>query len=155
MGVKVDFSYPAFIAIYPEFAAVSAAQAQEFFNMASIYHRNDGGGPVSNATIQSTLLNMVTAHIAALSVQAQGDPSPGSPKDANVPVGRVSNASEGSVSATFDYGTSASDHKAFFVQTRYGAMYWAATQQYRTARYLTGAAPCFGVPGMGGVQDWN
>lgn len=154
MGIQVQFSYPAFVARYPEFASVSAAQAQEFFNEATIYHSNTGGGPVSNATIQSALLNMVTAHIAALSVQGQGDPSPGSPKDANAPVGRISNASQGSVSAAFDYGTSASDHKMFFVQTRYGAAYWAATQQYRTARYLSGAAPCFDVPGFG-AQDWN
>jgi hypothetical protein len=154
MGIQVQFSYPAFVARYPEFASVSLAQAQEFFNEATIYHANDGGGPVSNATIQSALLNMVTAHISALYTQSQGDPSPGSAKDANSPVGRISNASEGSVSAAFDYGSSASDHKMFFCQTKYGASYWAATQQYRTARYLSGVTPCFGVPGFG-AQDWN
>jgi hypothetical protein len=145
MGIQVNFDYQTWIALYPEFASVSAAQAQGFFNLATVYHRNDGGGPVNNAALQTTLLNLVTAHIAALSVQAQGDPSPGSPKDVNAPVGRISAASEGSVSVSFDYGTSASERRAFFAQTRYGAMYWAATQQYRTACYLPGGCAYSGA----------
>ena len=137
MGVSVQFSYAQWLARYPEFGAVSQPQAQEFFDEATIYHRNDGGGPVSNATSQSVLLNMVTAHICALYTQAQGDPSPGSAKDANTPPGRVSGASEGSVSAQFDVG-SLSEQAAFFAQTKYGLSYWAATRPYRTIRYIPG-----------------
>jgi hypothetical protein len=136
MGAVVSFSYPAWIARYPEFASVQKQVAQEYFNEATLYHRNDGGGPVPNAVIQSMLLNMMTAHIAARYVQSLGSPSPGSPQDANSLVGRISDATEGSVSVRADYAGSVTVSQAWYLQTKYGADYLNATRPFRTMRYL-------------------
>lgn len=134
MGVIVTFNYAAWVARYPEFAAVSQDTATLYFGEASIYHANDGGGPVADPNVQSALLNMVTAHIAARYSQAQGSPVPGQPQDANTPVGRIASASEGSVSAQFEnlYPPGSAQ---WWQQTKYGSDYWNATKPYRTMRY--------------------
>src|SRR6266496_3563481 len=114
MGVIVTFSYEAWVARYPEFIGIPSGQAQAFFNEATLFHRNDGGGPVSTAAIQSTLLNMVTAHIAKRYITVNGQP-------ASDLVGRITNASEGSVSVASEMGDVASGTKAWWMQTKYGA----------------------------------
>lgn len=131
MGVTVAFNYQTWIARYPEFTAtVKADLAQEFFNEATIYHRNDGGGPVSNAAIQSTLLNIATAHIAQLAVGTAKKP-------ASDIVGRITTAGEGSVSVSTEMQVPPGTAQ-WWNQTKFGAAYWAATAQYRTMRYLRG-----------------
>src|SRR5262249_32656248 len=108
--------------------------------------------------IQAVLMNMVTAHIAALNSQSQGDSDPGAPKDANSPVGRIASATEGSVSVSTEYAPMANGSEAWFLQTRYGAAFWAATAVYRTARYARGflqpggLGPVPGGPGFGFVR---
>ena len=141
MGVVVAFDYAAWQAQYPEFAAVGAPAATGYFGLATSYQRNDGGGPISNATIQLSLLNLLVSHLAALYSQSQGDPSPGSPQDANTPVGRISGATKGSISVQTEYGGSVSQQQAWAIQTKYGAQWWAMTAQYRTMRYLPGCGP--------------
>lgn len=150
MGAVVVFNYSGWIARYPEFSAVSPAAAQQYFNEATLYCRNDGGGPVSNATIQATLLNMLTAHIAALYSQSQGDPNPGTAKDANTPVGRISDAAEGSVHVSLQNDMPPGTAQ-WYNSTKYGASYWAATAVYRGFRYVRAPAsvPAFGRA-MGG-----
>lgn len=135
MGVVVAFSYAAWVARYPEFSAVSEATATAYFAEACIYHRNDITGVVNDATIQSALLNMVTAHIAARYSQSQGSPNPGAAQDANSPVGRINSASEGSVSVQTEYASETPGSMAWFAQSKYGADYWAATKAYRSMRY--------------------
>lgn len=131
MGVTVAFNFQAWSARYPEFANVPADQAQEFFNEATVYHRNDGGGPVSNANTQTVLLNMATAHIAKIyAPTSTGQP----PSDL---VGRIATASEGSVSVSAEMNLPPGSAE-WWNQTKYGASYWAATAQYRTMRYLRG-----------------
>lgn len=137
MGVIVEFDYDVWVARYPEFAGVSEAAAQAYFDEATIYNRNDGGGPVPTAAVQSTLLNMLTAHIAARYATINGQ----------VPstlVGRISDASEGSVSVKADYAEATPGSMAWYIQTKYGADYWQASAPYRTMRYRPG-------PGTGGV----
>jgi Protein of unknown function (DUF4054) len=130
MGVSVSFDYQAWRRRYPEFDnTVLGDVAQELFNEATIYHRNDGGGPVKTATAQSTLLNMLTAHLAMLYFGTDADP-------ATSIVGRVTNASEGSVSVAAEMSASGGPSAEFFNQTKYGASYWAATRIYRTMRYI-------------------
>jgi len=63
MGVVVQFNYAAWAARYPDFAAVDPTLVSLYFNEATLYARNDGGGPVCDSGVQSTLLNMLTAHI--------------------------------------------------------------------------------------------
>lgn len=134
MGVVVSFSYDQWIATYPEFSTlVNAAQAQAYFDLATTIHRNDGGGPVNSPDIQLSLLNMLTAHIAAMI----GKKSAGTPASPSGIVGRISGATQGSVSVqAAAYSSNVSEQMAWFIQTQYGAMYWTATAPYRTARYV-------------------
>ncbi len=131
MGVTVSFNFPAWIARYPEFGYLDETLVQLYFNEATVYHRNDGGGPVRDAGAQLTYLNMLTAHIAALNASDQN----GNP--ASTLVGRISSAGEGSVNVGTDYQMN-NPSAAWYNQTRYGAAYWSATRPYRTARYLRG-----------------
>jgi hypothetical protein len=128
MGAVATFSYPTFIARYPEFASVTATQAAAFFNEATVYCRNDGGGPVNDQNTQNTLLNMLTAHIAFLSVGTAAQPGP------QALVGRISSASQGSVSVSAEMGATPGT-AAWFMQTQYGAAYWQASSPYRSFRY--------------------
>lgn len=129
MGVAVIFDYAVWSARYPEFATVSQPLAQSYFDEATVYHANDGSGPVKTAAQQSTYLNMLTAHIAALNATVAGvAPTP--------LVGRISNASEGSVSVGVDFPVTINN--AWFEQTKYGSAYWQATSGYRNMRYRPG-----------------
>lgn len=148
MGVVVSFDPAAWAAQFPNFAYLSSQQSQSYFDMATTICRNDGGGPVPTAAIQTALLNVLTAHIAQLFAPPQGGgaaPSPGV-------VGRISNASEGSVSVATEFD--APQAAAWYAQTQYGAMFWEMSKSFRTARYLPGPAratdpwPVYG-------QYWN
>ena len=127
MGVTVTFDYPAWVARYPEFGYVELPLAQAYFDEATLYLRNDGSGPVPKVSVQKMLLNMLTAHIAALNAaSASGQPASGI-------VGRITNASEGSVSVAAEMR--GSELAEWFFQTKYGASFWQATAPYRTMRY--------------------
>ena len=132
MGVSVAFSYATWIARYPEFMNVNQTQAQEFFNEATVYFRNDGGGPVSSSAVQSTILNQITAHIAYLAVGTTANPATGL-------VGRISAASEGSVSVSTEL-PQLPGSAAWFSQSQYGLSAWRAMAVYRTFRYRAARA---------------
>lgn len=138
MGIKVSFDYGGWIARYPEFALVNEPTANAYFAEAQIYHDNSGSpyGP-TDATVQLALLNMMTAHIAQrYAIIAGVAPSP--------LVGRISNASEGSVSVGVEgFNANAPGSQAWFLQTKYGADYWFATTAYRTMHYVTGPRRIF------------
>jgi len=151
MSAAVTFDYAAWILRYPEFSAVQEPTAAEYFNEATIYWRNDGTSPCSTTAIQSMLLNMLVAHIAAIYSQSAGDQTPGAAKDASVPVGRIASATEGSVTVAFDSGAPPSEQSAFFMQTKYGFSFWRATAQYRTMRYIPGQLQAGGFPGARGL----
>lgn len=141
MGVVVAFNYSAWALRYPEFDNVSAQQAQMYWNEATTYCRNDGGGPVGDANTQTIMLNQLTAHIAYLAVGTAGiTPSGaqlGSPGQAPSPlVGRVSSAGEGSVSVSVDNGSQPGS-AAWFQQTIYGSAFWALASQFRSFQYRT------------------
>jgi hypothetical protein len=135
VGGIVSFDYAGWSLRYPELAAyVSPPLGQLYFNEATIYLNNTPCSPVSDSSVggmRYMLLNMLTAHIAALNAPLGGQPS--SPL-----VGRVSNATEGSVTVAtenkFPEGT-----VQWYQQTKYGAAFWAASAMYRTAIYT---APC-------------
>jgi hypothetical protein len=74
---------------------------------------------------------MVVAHLGTLS----GVLTPAGQGSTATQVGRVSSASEGSVSASMDMGQQ-SKNAAFWLQTQYGATFWQATAKYRTMRYV-------------------
>lgn len=140
MGVQITFDYAIWIARYPEFDTVTETTALMYFAEASVHHRNDGGGPVEDATVQLVLLNMMTAHVAALYGSVNGQaPSP--------LVGRINSASEGSVSVGVEGFAGVSGERQWLLQTKYGASYWYATASYRLMRYRVPPPRVFG-PGL-------
>ncbi len=134
----VIFDSAAFLVRYPEFSTVSAGLLQAYFDEATIYLNNTDTSPVVNITIRATLLNMATAHIAALNSGVSGQ-SPSSL------VGRIDSATEGSVSVHADMGP-VFNNQAWWIQTKYGAAYWQATRSYRTMQYRTLQTPLNGYP---------
>jgi len=136
MGVVVRFDYTAWLAMFPEFTAtVNPTQAASYFQIATSVHRNDGGGPVNDPATQSNLLNYLTGHIAALF----SAPAPG--QQPSTLVGRVASATQGSVSVQAAYSNNVSEQMAWFIQTKYGALYWTATAPFRTMRYAPNRNP--------------
>lgn len=135
-GGIVTFSYADWSARYPELAAsVTAQTAQLYFNEAQLYCDNTPTSLITDTSQggeREMLLNMVTAHIAALNAPLNGQPS--SPL-----VGRISNATQGSVSVQTDFQVPGS--AAWFAQTKYGAAYWQATTKYRSMLYVRGPVP--------------
>ena len=123
----VAFDPVAFKARYPEFAAVANPTLGAYFTEAGLYLSNANNSPVRNLTRRAILLNMLTAHVAFIGGKLSAD---GMPR----PVGRTSNASEGSVSAGFEYLTPGTH--AWFTQSQYGAAFWQATTNLRGFRYI-------------------
>lgn len=123
----VVFDPAAFKARYPEFAAVADPTLAACFDEAGLYLSNSDNSPVQNLTRRATLFNMLTAHVAYLGGLLSAD---GMPR----PVGRVSQAGEGSVSAAFEGPPPGSAQ--WFQQSQYGASFWQATSSLRGFRYL-------------------
>lgn len=135
------FVYADFVAAYPEFAACSAPQLQNYFDMSDAFFANDTCNPAfaSGVDRMTRLAYMVTAHIAWLFAprDALGNPAAAG-KPAPATVGQITSASEGSVSVGLAEVAKggATELAGWFAQTRYGFMFWQATSQLRTARYL-------------------
>lgn len=123
----VVFDPAAFKARYPEFAAVANPTLAACFDEAGLYLSNSDNSPVQNLTRRATLLNMLTAHVAYIGGLLSAD---GMPR----PVGRLSQAGEGSVSAAFEGPPPGSAQ--WFQQSQYGATFWQATSSLRGFRYL-------------------
>lgn len=87
---------------------------------------------VTDATQAGVLLNLIVAHLVDLNFPGGGSPA------AQGLVGRVTSASEGSVSVTLDAGTIATASQAWWLQTPYGLSFWQLTGRYRTFRYARG-----------------
>jgi hypothetical protein len=137
----VTFDPVGFLARYPEFQSVNQATLQAYFNEATIYLNNTDSSLVTDASVggqRYMMLNMITAHIAALNSGVNGV-APSSL------VGRIDQASEGSVSVHADMGLVAGS-QAWWMQTKYGAAYWAASAAYRTMRYIPGSSIPQGFP---------
>jgi hypothetical protein len=123
------FNYAQFIARYPEFANVNQARLGVLFVEAGFYLPNTDCSPVSDVNLRGALLNMLTAHISFMAGDLSAD---GQPR----PVGRMSQAAEGSVSAGFDYMAPEPGSGPWYQQSQYGAAFWGATMNLRGARYV-------------------
>jgi hypothetical protein len=136
----VTYSFADWTAIFPEFANCSTAQGQSWFNRASFLCANDACNPAAcTPGMLADLLYLLTSHIGSLNAPRGPDGNPaatGTP--ASSIVGRINTATEGSVSVGADMGdaNAGSPSQAWYMQTRYGAEYWAATAGFRTARYV-------------------
>ena len=142
----VTFVYADWIAAYPVFSNVSSGAALNFFNIATLYCSNQLN-PVRTVAELTTLLYMLTAHIAWL--QSPRD-STGQPSSSGTEfpalVGRVSGATEGSVSVQTENQYPAGTAQ-WYQQSPWGSAYWEAIKRYRTMRYRPGIRP---VPWPGG-----
>ena len=127
-GVAV-FNPQLFLARYPEFNKVAIASLQAYFFEAGLYLNNTPCSIVQNLVKRLILLNMLTAHIAFLggALTADGQPRP---------VGRVDQATQGSISASFEYTEATPGSGPWFNQSAYGAAFWQATTVYRSAAYV-------------------
>jgi hypothetical protein len=122
----VVFDPTAFKSAYPQFVAVSDAALTNYFNLATLYLSNADCSIVQDIPRRTTLLWLLTAHIGYLSGALSPDGQPGL-------VGRISSATEGSVSVTADMPSS--PNAAWFNQTAWGAMFWQSTLSLRSFRY--------------------
>ena len=136
MGVQVEFDYGSWTARYPEFANVPAALASLYFAEAGLYHNNTGAGLVSDAGQQSLFMNMLTAHIAEIFRLT------GNNHAVSQMVGRISSASQGTVSVQSEFDVPAGTPQ-WYAQTKYGAAYWVATAAFRTMQYIPGPRRVF------------
>ncbi len=165
-SIPIVFDYVWFQVNYPEIAsACSYGMANNYFNLATMFCNNNGNGvssallptgegfytcysiasPVTNPATLQGLLGMMTAHIATLFAPINGNPP-------STLVGRISSAGEGSVNVATDFPSQPGSE--WFNQTKYGAMFWAATKIYRMARYYPGPQP-FMRRGPWGGDAWG
>lgn len=142
----VTFVYADFITQYPQFAGLTAPQLTGYFDQATILCGNNirnpaigGMGPTWGAKTLTTLLYLLTAHIAWLlsSKDANGNPSSTGTGGAAL-VGRIDQATEGSVSvhATMGDDAAGSPSQPWYMQTQWGSTYWAMTAGMHTGQYV-------------------
>jgi hypothetical protein len=158
----VTFDYNTWIGMFGEFSNCSPAQGQGWFDRACLLYANAGWtGALPQA---STLLYLLTSHIAWLNAPRDGNDLPAATGTPASPlVGRISSAGQGSVNVQVDMGdaNAGSPSQAWYEQTKYGAEYWASTAQFRTARYAARPSPWppagsypFYRPGWGRGNPW-
>lgn len=140
----VVFQYSTWGALYPELAAsVNAQQAQFYFNQACNVLPNYPTSPIpildSTGTrqVRAEILGLGTSHIVALFGPNSTDA-----------VGRVDQATQGSVSVHLDMGPTGLND-AWWKQTKYGAMCWQALAPYRSFRFFAAPKPYLGVGMVG------
>lgn len=126
----VVFSISEFRDLYPSVSATDA-QLNSYFKMAETFLDNTPCSIVKDLDARKNMLYLLTAHIAVLTGQAEAG---------NPVVGRISNATEGTVSVGLDYGTMGNNER-WYLQTPWGAMYWQLTKKYRSATYRLGITP--------------
>lgn len=122
-----------FKALYPEFDYLEDAQINNLFLAAQLYLDNSNCSIVTDEAKRKYLMYLLTAHLAYM---RYGD------KDGNGGnsglVGRLSSATEGSVSVSADLGSGAEFRYAWYTQSPYGLDYWQATKIYRMGNYYPG-----------------
>lgn len=133
MAVAV-FDYGQFSALFPELVAggVTNIVASSLFEVAGFFLDNSDCSPVQDVAKRLVLLDYVVAHLASIG----GYPvAPGGTAAPSGIVGRVSSATEGSVSVSSDYGD-VKESQAWWLQSQYGATFWQMTRWLRTGRYV-------------------
>lgn len=148
----VVFDPAEFVAAWPDFTGLHNAQMANAFSLATLVLNNSCGSIVSDANQRMALLYMLTAHVAFL-VYGSNDGTPGGIVPPPGIVGRIASATEGSVSVQAEYSSEVGQSEAWFIQTKYGAMFWQATSYLRTMHYI--GAPDSGPNGPGFPFQWG
>lgn len=150
----VTFDPVAFVVLYPQFAGISSALLNQAFALAQTILNNTCCSRVQDANLRDTLLQMLTAHITFLMYGSNDGagtitPPPGI-------TGHIDSATEGTISVAASFGGDGGPTQDWYTSTPFGAMYWVATSQFRTALYIpapgacgVGYVPPFPVPGCG------
>lgn len=125
MDGVVDFDIAKFRRWYPNIKATDA-QLEMYFVEACLLLDNTKTSCVKNLAERELLLYLLVAHIATLQARIEAG---------NEAVGRIASASEGSVSVSLDNGQTTLSDK-WYMQTPYGAQYWAFTSKYRSFLYI-------------------
>lgn len=123
-----------FRAIFPEFSNVTDIQLQFLFDEATDFLNNTDYSPVMEYDKRERLLYLLMAHLAYIRYGY------GTGKDkvgGTGLVGRISSASEGSVSVGSELG-GLNDSATWYAQSPYGLSFWQATKVYRMARWYPG-----------------
>lgn len=135
----VTFDPAAFAAAYPEFASVSTARTTSMFNLAAAtILDNTNNSPVMDLTYRTQLFYLLVGHLLLTFGSAPTTPD-------NTPPGRISSATQGTITTQFEYIIPQGSMLApWFLQTKYGAMYWTATAPFRSAIYVANGASGIG-----------
>lgn len=131
----VTLDIPKFRELFPEFSAVTDAQLQFLFDEATDYLNNTEYSPVQEYNKRERLLYLLMAHIAYMRygyLDAGGSLIGGAGF-----VGRVSSATEGSVSVGTELGAMPGG-TAWYTLSPYGIAFWQATKFLRMAKYYPG-----------------
>ena len=148
----VTFDNTEFLASWPEFTGISSGKNQTAFNLATLLLNNSCCSVVSDANQRLTLLYILTAHVGFI-INGTNDGA-GNVNPPYAVVGRLAQATEGTVNAAIEWASEVSDSEAFYLQSKYGALFWQMTAQYRTMLYI--GPPSFGPNGPGfPFQDWE
>lgn len=140
----VVFDPAAFIVRFPEFATVNASYLQALFDDgAALLLDNTDCSPIQDVNKRARLLNLIVAHLCKLAPPAAGPGVGGQDM-----VGRITNATQGSVSVAAEMLTQSAS-AAYWNQTQYGALYWAGTAFARTMRHVAAPRRNLGVPTFG------
>lgn len=129
--MSVVFNYAQWAARFPELASdVAEPLATAYFDEASLYLSNDASSRVKNEVKRALIFNLIVAHIAKLNATIGG-------QAASPLVGRISSATEGSVTVQTDLQIK-SESAQWWAQTPYGLQAWQALAPYRSAVYVPG-----------------
>lgn len=151
----VTFVPADFKAAWPEFMGVPDARCTSMFSIASTtILDNTDNSPVMDADARLNLFYLLVGHLLVLyggnpTVRADGTLN-------NTPPGRISSATQGSVSTSFELQMpQGSALAAWYNQTQYGSMYWMATAQWRRLTYLPSGGSGIGTARAYGVPPFN
>lgn len=148
----VQFDNTEFTSAWPEFTGIPLGKNQTAFNLATLLLNNSCGSIISDASQRLTLLYILTAHVGFI-INGTNDGA-GNVNPPYAVVGRLASATEGSVTAAVEWSSEVSDSEAFYLQSKYGALFWTATAFIRTMHYI--GPPSFGPNGPGfPFQDWE
>lgn len=147
----ISFDPAAFIVVYPEFTSVDPARLTNMFNIAEgSLLDNSNNSPVMDSNYRLQLFYLLVGHL--LLIFGAADPT--APN--NAPPGRISSATQGTVSSNFEYIIpNGSSMAAWYLQTKYGAMYWNSTAFFRSARYYAAGSSGVGVSRAYGYPTWQ
>lgn len=134
MGAVV-FSVKLFRELYPLFEAASDPLLEALFTQACMYLDNTDASLVEDLAEREQLLMLLVAHLCAL----RGYGTDGASERSGL-VGRITSASEGSVSVSVD-SSGSNDESWWYLQTPWGADYWQLTSPYRSMIYHPGSSP--------------